>query len=1129
MLRRITVLTLAAALAVTAPTNLAAKEKEAAKPVDPAADINAPQPGARRIAFTTEQGTWTSVDLSPDGATIVFDLVGDLYTLPIGGGKATRITSGPAWDSQPRFSPDGRTIAFTSDRGGTDNLWLADADGENARALTEEKDLYTRTADWTPDGEYLIARREDGKLAGIPPVELYLFSRHGGSGVQLTSSDDTHNASGAVASADGRFIYFARRQRPFNYIPNLQDGLWQIARHDRRTGKVAQLTGGYGGAVRPAISPDGGKLAYVSRRDGATVLVVRDLASGAEKVVARDLGRDEMEGFATSDLYPGYSFTPDGEAIVLSDRGRIFRIDVATGARTAIPFRADVEQWAAPRVSWQDGVEKGDVRVRALQGVAETPARDAIVFQALGRIWRQPLADGRPSGAPVRLTPEREGLPTREYAPAISPDGAWVAYVSWSDRELGRVWKVRTSGGEPVQLTPTAAHYANPAWSADGSRLAVLRGSGLELRGRQPEEEAAFELHLLPASGGATSYVATVGVGTGQRFHPHVTFVSDEAGERLLYAEPVPGKKPTEETKTDLVSIRPDGSDRKVHVRLPVASEVAPSPDLRWVAFNSRDAVYVAAWPPFAKEEVVELSLSGGPLPVQRLSDPAGVNLRWAEGGKTLTWSLGDTFHRLPLARALDFIAAEKAEAAAKAKAGAGEAKKDGKKAEKATEEKEPDLKLPKSDSFRIALTAPRAGPAGSFVLKNANVVTMKGDEILTAADVVVSGNRIAAVGPSGSVAVPAGATELDATGKTVIPGLIDTHAHLHYSAFENYPETKWEYLANLAYGVTTTYDPSAPTIDVFAQAELVETGRMTGPRIYSSGMVLYGGQAQDFWAQVDDLEDARRQVKRMQAWGARMIKVYQQPRRAQRRWFAEAARQEGMLLTAEGGGELFNDLTMALDGYTAFEHSLPDELGDDFAKLLAGTKTHYTPTLLVSYGGPWGELYFWQTANPHDDPKLNRFTPHFVVDNWGRRHPWVTPSDYHFPIVAEGVAKVFHEGGNVSLGAHGQMQGIGPHWELWAMAGENARSASSPRLTPHQALRAATERAADKLGLLPDLGTVEAGKLADLVVLDADPLADIHNSTKIRWVVKNGELFEGETMKRILPSVVEPPHQYWQ
>ena len=1128
MLRRS--LSLLVALLV-APGIVFAKEpprKSAAKPKDPAADVNAPHPAARKVAFTADQGTWTSVDVSPDGATIVFDLLGDLYDLPIAGGAARRLTSGPAWDSQPRYSPDGGTLTFTSDRSGTDNLWLADVDGKNPRALTDEKDFYTRTADWTPDGEFLIARREDGKLAGIPPVELYLWSRHGGSGVKLTNSDDTHNSSGPVASADGRFFYFARRQRPFNYIPNLQDGLWQIARHDRRTGEVSQVTGGIGGAVRPAISPDGRRLAYISRRDSATVLVVRDLLNGSERILAASLGKDEMEGFATSDLYPGYAFTPDGKAIVLSDRGRIARIDVGSGTRAEIRFTAEVEQWAAPRVAWQDGVDGGPLAIRVLRRPAQRDDGGAIVFEALGRIWRQEIAGGKSAGTPVRLISDAAGRPSREYAPALSPDGDWVAYVSWSDRDLGHLWKVPSAGGEPTRLTEVAAHYANPVWSPSGEKLLLFKGSGLELRGRQPEEEQSFELHWIEAPGGPTTYIANVGFGAGQTFHPYAAFLHDAQNEeRVLYAQAVPGKKPKDEVKTDLISIRLDGSDKKTHVRLPVTSEVSPSPDGRWVAFTSRDNVYLGAWPPAKTAETVELALASSPLPVVRLSDAAGSFLGWTDGGKTLTWSLGDTVHRLPIDRALAFVAEEKRKAAEKANEEAqDDKKKAAEKGDKKVDEKEPDLKLPKADEIRIALTVPRARPSGSFVLKNARVVTMRGDEVLPAADIVVTDHRIAGIGVSGAVAVPPGAATFDAAGTTVVPGFIDTHAHLHYSAFELFPETKWEYLANLAYGVTTTYDPSAPTIDVFAQGEMVEAGRMVGPRIYSSGMVLYGGQQTDIWAAVDDLEDARRQVKRMQAWGARMIKVYQQPRRAQRLWFAEAARQEKMLLTAEGGGELFTDLTMAMDGFTAFEHSLPVELGGDAARFLAESKTHYTPTLLVSYGGPWGELYFWQTRNPHDDAKLNRFTPHFALDFWGRRHPWIEPEEYHFPLVAEGVAAVARAGGNVSLGAHGQLQGLGVHWELWAMAGENGRGKA---LTPHEALRAATERAAEKIGLLPDLGTVEAGKLADLIVLEADPLADIHNTEKIRWVVKNGEVYEAATMKRVWPSVVEPPRQYWQ
>ena len=410
-----------------------------------------------------------------------------------------------------------------------------------------------------------------------------------------------------MASADGRFIYFARRQRPFNYIPNLQDGLFQVARHDRRTGEVAQLTGGVGGAVRPAITSDGKRLSYVSRRDGETVLVLRDLENGAERILARGLGKDEMEGFAAGDLYPGYSFTPDGSAIVLSDRGRIAKIDVASRTRTEIPYTAEVEQWAAPRVSWQDGVEQGPLQIKVLRRPAQA-ADGTIVFEALGRLWRQKVEGGKASGEPARLTIDADDLPAREYSPALSADGAWVAFVSWSDQELGHLWKVPVSGGAPTKLTTVAAHYANPVWSPAGDRLLLLKGSGLELRGRQPEEELTFEVDWIAAEGGETHYVTNISGGAGQIFHPYVSFLAGDDGEpRVLYAQSVPGKKPGEEAKTDLVSLRLDGSDKKIHVRLPVTSEVSPSPDGRWVAFTSRDEVYLAAWPPVKTAETVEL------------------------------------------------------------------------------------------------------------------------------------------------------------------------------------------------------------------------------------------------------------------------------------------------------------------------------------------------------------------------------------------------------------------------------------------------------------------------------------------------------------------------------------------
>jgi len=1091
---------------------------------DPAADINKPRADARSIEFETSEGTWMSVDVSPDGRTLVFDLLGDIYALPLEGGRARSLTSGPAYDTHPRFSPDGRTIAFTSDRGGIENIWLMDSDGSRPRALTAEKDAYVRSAAWTPDGQYLVARKEDGKRAGIPPVELWMYHRDGGGGIKLTSSDDMNNAAGPVVSGDGRFIYYAVRPERFSYIPDLSRGLWQIRRYDRRTGQTQTLTSGFGGAARPAISPDGRTLVFVSRRDSDTDLMSRDLTSGSERILLRGVTRDEQEGFAQMDLWPNYAFLPDGRELVFSNHGKLVRLDIATGKTRDIPFTVKVERAIAPRVAWQERIPTGPVQAHILRWPSQSPDGRWVAFEAFGRIWLQEISAGKAVGSPRRLTGDSTVLPHREYAPAFSPDGKWLAYVTWSDSEGGHLWKAPLASGRasaPVKLTRDAGHYANPSWSPSGDRLVLLRGSGLEFRGQQPEDEEFFEIRWISASGGETNYVASVKLASVMKFHPEAFWSAD--GQRIFYRDPIERKKPTDDPKNELVSVRLDGTDRISHLRLPPVDDVVPSPDGQWVVFTSRDEVYVTALPGIVLKEPAEVGIKEGAVPVWRLSDEAGGYVGWADQGKTITWALGNVFHRLTLSSAIDFAREEKRKADEKKKSKEGSDKAD---ADKDKPQDEEALKVPPSESIPIALSAPRPVPEGSFVLRGARVVTMKGDLVMENADVVVTGNRIASVASSGQEKSPAGAKVFDGKGETIIPGFIDTHAHLHYSGFELFPETKWEYAANLAYGVTTVYDPSAPSLDVFAQAEEVEAGTMLGPRVYSSGDVLYGGQQEDIFAEVNSLEDARRQVRRMKAYGARMIKVYQQPRRSQRIYFAQACREEHMLLTAEGAGELQTDLTMAADGFTAFEHSLPVELYSDVIQFVARSETFYTPTLIVSYGGPWGELYFWQTRNPHDDPKLNRFVPHRSLDTLARRHPWIWPDEYHFPTVAKGIAQVVRAGGNVSLGAHGQLQGLGPHWEVWMMAGEGGAPGSA--MTPMEALRASTIAAADKIGFAPDLGSIEEGKLADFMVLDANPLDDIHNTVKIRWVVKNGELFEADTLKREWPSERALPKFFW-
>ena len=1078
-------------------------------------DINATPENARRVEFTTDEGTWMSLDVSPDGRTILFDLLGDLYRVGIAGGKAERVTSGPAFDYAPRYSPDGRTIVFCSDRGGDMNLWLMNADGSGPRALTEEKDAVFSSPSWTPDGLYVLARKEDTSKAGIPPVEIFMFHRDGGSGIKIIPKDKIDTSAGPIASPDGRYIYLTGRKADFSYTPNMSNGLWHVYRFDRKTGELVQLTTAPDGGLRPTLSPDGKTLIYARRSDARTWLYLRDLATGAERVLSRDLSRDDQEDFAQMDVLPAAAFTPDGRTFIYWSGGKIHRLDLATGGDALIPFVADVSLDLRPLLRVETPAGEPEMKAKILRWPTLSPDGKLLAFDALGKVWICDIASGK-AGKPRRLTKDT----VREYAPEFSPDGRSIAYVTWSDADMGHVWKIRSTGGTPVRLTRTAGHYTNPAWSPKGDRIAVVAGSGAELRGQQPEFDPYFEIRWLPAeppSGGAEAVpVTAVTPYDTVRFHPVAAWGPD--GDRLFFGKPIPPAEPGGDGKVDLVSVRLDGTDEQHHLRFVHAEDAVPSPDGAWVAFVTQDDVFVTAMPRSGKDPV-EVSADKGAVPVYRLSTEGGGYVGWSDGGRTVVWGMANTIYRQDLDRVRQAILKKTLAEREKAKAG-GEAKDGGPQAGKG--DAEAAAEMPKPEAIPVTLVVQKPRPKGSVVLKNARAITMKGDEILERADIVVTGDRIAGIGRSGSVVAPAGAAVFDLAGKTVIPGLVDVHAHLHYSSMEIFPDKKWEYVTNLAYGVTTTHDPSAHSQDVFAEGEMVEAGEMIGPRIYSSGDVLYGGQTASIYTKVDSLEDALHAVRRMKTYGSHWLKVYQQPRREQRIWFVEAARQEGVGATMEGAGELHTDLTNLMDGFTGLEHSLPVHIYKDVVTLAARSGTNYTPTLIVSYGGPTAEYYWYQHANPHDDVRLRKFTPHEMLDPLGRRRIWYPEEEFHFPTVANGAARVERAGGRVALGAHGQLQGLGAHWEMWAFT-------IGDGMTPMEALRTATWNGAEALGFGKDLGSLENGKLADLVVIDGDPLADIRQSQKVAFTMKDGVLFDASSMDEVWPEKKPLGPFFWQ
>jgi hypothetical protein len=537
---------------------------------------------------------------------------------------------------------------------------------------------------------------------------------------------------------------------------------------------------------------------------------------------------------------------------------------------------------------------------------------------------------------------------------------------------------------------------------------------------------------------------------------------------------------------------------------------MAPEGDQALAAVNND--LYVVTVP-YVGGETPTVSVANpetAAFPARKLTVVGGQFPAWDAGGREVHWSIGNAHFVYDLDRAEaveDSIQAAELADTAQREAVGGTQAGDSARTQESAEKEKPGYE---AEEHRIVIRATRDIPRGEILLTGARIITMRGDDVFENGDLLIRDNRIAALGPGGSVQVPENAEVMDLTGKTIVPGFVDVHSHM-WPPWGLHKDQVWLYLANLAYGVTTTRDPQTSSTDILSYGDLVETGEVLGPRLYSTGPGIFGDYAED---PIRDLDHARDIMRRYRDYyDTKTVKMYMSGNRQQRQWVIMAAREFELMPTTEGGLEFRYDLTMMLDGYPGQEHNLPVfPLFEDVVTLAAASKIAYTPTLIVSYGGPWGENYFYATENVHDDAKLRYFTPHSVIDGVSRRRNdgWFMEEEYVFQDHAVGVRDIVEAGGRATVGSHGQLQGLGYHWEMWMM--------QSGGMSELDALRAATVFPAEAIGLDQDLGSLEAGKLADLLILDGNPLEDIRNSNTIRWVMKNGRLYEGDTLNEVWP-----------
>ena len=1018
-------------------------------------DVNNPDGPSKEVSFTVNEGTWMNLDVSPDGKEIVFDLLGDIYTIPVSGGEAKVLRHNFAFEVQPRYSPDGAKILFTSDAGGGDNIWMMNKDGSNAKQVTKENFRLLNNGIWSPDGQYIIARKHFTSGRSLGAGELWIYHISGGDGLQLTPrKNDQQDLNEPSASADGKYIYYSEDMYPggsFQYNKDPNNQIFAIKRFDREKGTIEQVTGGPGGAVRPQISHDGKTLAFVKRIRTKTVLYLRNLETGEEWPVYDKLSKDQQEAWTTFGIYTGFNWMPGDRSIVIWSGGKILRIDT-NGENTAIeiPFSCQVKQRITEAVRFKQNLNTGNFNVNVIRNAITSPDGRSLVFNALGYLWKKTLPDGKPE----RLTAGSD----QEAEPSFSADGKTITYITWNDTAMGAIYKLNMgAASKPVKVTNEKAIYRTPSFSPDGKSIVYEKDNGDIVMGVTFNVKPG--VYLIDANGGKPVFVNDKG--ESPKFNA--------AGDRIYY----------QLNRSSFGSYKTDGTDEKVIFKSTYGSQFVVSPDGNWVAFVDLHAVYVAAFPHTGK--TIDIGSTATAIPVKKVSRDAGINLHWSNDNRQVHYTLGDQYYSINLDDRFEFVA-NKADSL---------------------------FKMPEK-GISIGLTAKADKPQGFIAFTNARIITMKGDEVITDGTVLVEGNLIKAVGKTGEVNIPSGAKKIDCSGKTLMPGFIDAHAHGAHFRGGLTPQKHWPYYTNLAYGVTTMHDPSANSEMVFTQSEMVKAGLMVGPRVFSTGTIIYGADG-DFKAVINSIEDARSALRRTKAYGAFSIKSYNQPRREQNQMVIQAARELQMEVVPEGGSFFYHNMAMIMDGHTTIEHNIPvGTLYSDVINLWKNSSTAYTPTLIVCYNAPSGEYYWYQHTNVWEKERLLRFTPRAVIDPRSRWRTMLPEEEYEngHILVSKSVKKLSDAGVKINMGAHGQIQGIGAHWEIWMM--------KQGGMSNLQALKTATINAAESLGFDDWIGSLQAGRLADIIVMDKDPLEDIYNTDTIRYTMVNGRLYDSEQMNEI-------------
>lgn len=1025
-------------------------------------------------SIDVDEGTWMSLDVSPDGESIVFDLLGDIYSLPMTGGEATNLTSGFAWDMQPRFNPDGSKIAFTSDRSGGDNIWVQELDSGEARQITFEDFRLLNNPSWSPNGQYLAARKHFTTSRSLGTGEIWMYHLNGGAGQQGQQVVARPNPSfqkelgEPMFTPDGTGIYYSQNTTAGNTFIYHQDSnteLFQIRKVDLATGDINTVAGGPGGAVRPTPSPDGLSLAYVKRVRAQSRLFLMDLATGEERMIFDALDPDMQETWAVHGLYANMDWTPDSQAIVFWAQGKIWKLDVNSGNVAEIPFHVRDSRRLQPPLKFKVDVAPDTFSTKMVRFASRSPNGDAIVFESLGELYIR-----RGENDPERLhSDDTDGF---DYSPVWSPDSRRVYFLRWDDQDLTTLHTVRTRGGRSRTLNLEKGQYTELAISQDGASLAFRKRRGNSLL--HPNHDLNAGLYTYNIESESSHFVSDRG--NGPHFGPDGRLYAQERAESET-------GRGSSMAKTKLISMTMDGNDIREIAVADFARDIRLSPTGQHIAFLDKFQVYLSA-AKFSGKPIV-LDAAKPAFPTTQLSSIGGAFMTWAADGSTVSWSTGPDFKTVGVQAALD------------------------------------QDYTPPVVGIDLSMSVNTEIPEDNIAITDVRIITMnEAREVIERGTILIEGNRIQSLGESDEISIPQGYQTVSLEGKTLTPGFVDIHAHGPYGSGRIIPQQNWNLLAHLALGVTTVHNPSSQAVLAFAAAEYQRANKILGPRIFSTGEIVYGAKSTN-WAPVDNLNDALAHIKRLKAQGAISVKNYNQPRRDQRQQVIEAAYREGMMSVAEGGALYHMDMNLIGDGISGIEHNVPTlKMYDDVTQYWQQSGAGYTPTLVVTFGGLTSEDYFYQHTEVWKHPILSNFVPPSVLQPRSVRRPAAPDEDYRDNAAAAAAKVLLDSGIMVNTGAHGQREGLGTHWEMWSFA----RGGFSPM----EALSAATINPATYLALDGDVGSLEKGKLADMVIMDANPLVNIRNTDKISHVMINGRIYDAQSLNEEYTGTEELENFYW-